>query len=119
MPSKPSRISARGHRTACKLILRPAAAPERIPSPPRWPAPAEFRAIFRATDSLDAQIQLLGDGTDPVTVAQRNSLEQKRDDAIKLALGPDRFQQYEKLQDPLYRQAMAAAIQSGSPGSAD
>lgn len=79
----------------------------------------EFRAIFRATDPLDAQIQLLGDGTDPVTVAQRNSLEQKRDDAIKLALGADRYQQYEKLQDPLYRQAMASAIQSGNPASAD
>lgn len=79
----------------------------------------EFRAIFRATDSLDEQIQLLGDGTDPVTTAQRNSLEQKRDDALKLALGPDRFQQFQKLQDPLYRQAMAAAVQSGNPGSAD
>ena len=81
--------------------------------------PDEFRAIFRATDSLDEQIQLLGDATDPVTVAQRNSLQQKREDAIKLALGADRYQQYQKLQDPLYRQAMADAVQSGNPASAD
>jgi LysM repeat protein len=79
----------------------------------------EFRSIFRATDSIDQQIQLLGAATDAITVAQRNSLEQQRDAAIKLALGQDRFQQYEKLQDPLYQQAMATAIQAGDPDSAD
>jgi hypothetical protein len=81
--------------------------------------PDEFRSIFRATDSIDQQLQLLGTGTDPMTVAQRNSLEQQRDNAIRLAIGPDRFRQYQLLQDPLYRQAMATAIQNGDPGSAD
>jgi LysM repeat protein len=81
--------------------------------------PDEFRSIFRATDSIDQQIQLLGNANDPVTVAQRNSLLQQRDSAIKLALGADRYQQYQKLQDPLYQQAMAAAIQSGDSNSAD
>jgi LysM repeat protein len=81
--------------------------------------PDEFRAIFRATDSIDQQIQLLGTGTDPITVAQRNSLEQQRDSALRLTLGQDRFLQYEKLQDPLYQQAMATAIQGGDPGTAD
>jgi LysM repeat protein len=81
--------------------------------------PDEFRAIFRATDSLDEQIQLLGTANDPITVAQRNSLVQQRDSALRLALGQDRYLQFEKLQDPLYQQAMATALQAGDPGSAD
>jgi len=82
-------------------------------------SPEEFRAIFRATDPLDQQIEMLGSATDPITTAQRNSLEQQRDAAIKLALGPDRYLQYQKLHDPLYQQAMATAIQNGDPSSAD
>ena len=81
--------------------------------------PDEFRSLFRVDDSINQQIQMLGTGTDPNTVAQRNSLEQQRDNALKLALGPARFQQYQKLQDPLYQQAMATAIQNGDPNSAD
>src|SRR6185437_16044961 len=68
---------------------------------------------------FNQQIQMLGTGNDPITVAQRNSLEQQRDNAIKLAIGPDRYLQYQKLQDPLYQQAMATAIQNGDPSSAD
>ena len=81
--------------------------------------PDEFRNMFRADDAFNQQIQMLGTGTDPITVAQRNSLEQQRDNAIKLAIGPARFLQYQKLQDPLYQQAMATAIQNGDPSSAD
>ena len=81
--------------------------------------PDEFRSIFRVTDSIDQQMQLLGDGTDPMTVAQRNSLQQQRDIALKQALGPDRYRLYQNLHDPLYEQAMATAIQSGDPGTAD
>ncbi|HEX4264815.1 MAG TPA: LysM domain-containing protein [Verrucomicrobiae bacterium] len=81
--------------------------------------PDEFRAIFRATDSLDQQIQQLGAATDPITVGQRNSLQQQRDSALKLALGQDRYLQFEKMQDPLYQQAMATAIQGGDPSTAD
>jgi LysM repeat protein len=81
--------------------------------------PDEFRSIFRATDSIDQQIQLLGAANDPVTTSQRISLQQQRDSALRLALGGDRFQQYQKLQDPLYQQAMAAAIQAGDSSTAD
>jgi LysM repeat protein len=79
----------------------------------------EFRALFRADDSLTQQLQALGTGNDPMTVAQRNSLIQQRDNAIRLALGSNRFVQYQKLQDPLYQQAMATAIQNGDPNTAD
>jgi LysM repeat protein len=82
-------------------------------------SPDEFRSIFRATDSIDQQLEMLGSANDPITVAQRNSLQQQRDGAIRLALGTDRFQQYQKLQDPLYQQALATAIQAGDPNSAD
>jgi LysM repeat protein len=81
--------------------------------------PDEFRALFRADDSFNQQLLALGNGTDPLTVAQRNSLVQQRDSSLRLALGPARFLQYQKLQDPLYQQAMATAIQNGDPNTAD
>ncbi|MGD0614746.1 MAG: LysM domain-containing protein [Verrucomicrobiota bacterium] len=78
-------------------------------------SPDEFRSIFRATDSIDQQLQLLGSGNDSNTVAQRNALQQQRDNAIKLALGPDRYAEFTLLQDPAYRDAFAAAQQAGDP----
>jgi LysM repeat protein len=81
--------------------------------------PDEFRALFRADDSFNQQLQTLGKGNDPMTTAQRNSLAQQRDSALRLALGPARFQQYQKLQDPLYQQAVATATQNGDPSTAD
>jgi len=82
------------------------------------PTPDEFRAVFRATDSLDQQIQLLADTTDPASVATRRSLEQQRDNAIRLALGPKRYDEYEMLHDPVYRQAVATAQEAGTPEAA-
>ncbi|HXT10767.1 MAG TPA: LysM domain-containing protein [Candidatus Angelobacter sp.] len=79
----------------------------------------EFRAIFRATDPIDQQIALLGRATDPMTAAQRNSLQQQKDNALRSALGADRFLLFQKLQDPLYQQAVAQAIQAGDPSTAD
>lgn len=81
--------------------------------------PDEFRAVFRATDSFDQQLAALGDSNDPNIVAQRNSLLQQRENALKLALGPDRYRMYQVLHDPLYQQAVAQAIQSGDPSAAD
>ncbi len=80
--------------------------------------PDEFRAMFRATDLLDEQIQLLGGATDANSVAQRKNLEDQRDNAIKLALEPKRYEEYMLLHDPLYRAAVATAQESGSPDSA-
>ena len=78
----------------------------------------EFRAIFRATDPLDNQIDLLS-GDDPTAQSQRQSLLQQRDAAIKLALGPDRYRQYAMLHDPLYRNAYAQAQAAGTPDAVD
>ena len=82
------------------------------------PAPDEFRAVFRATDSLDQQIELLAGKDDPNSVLQRNSLLQQRDNAVKLALGKDRYQEFQLLHDPQFREAVETAEKSGSPEAA-
>lgn len=81
-------------------------------------SPDEFRSVFRATDNIDQQIQLLADSTDPASVQARKALEAQRDNAIKIALGPKRFEEYQMLHDPLYRDAVATAIQAGTPEAA-
>jgi len=80
--------------------------------------PDEFRAVFRSTDIFDQQLELLPAGTDPNTLAQRKSLEEQRENAIKVALGPKRYEEYRLLHDPLYRDAVATAQQNGTPEAA-
>jgi len=82
-------------------------------------SPDEFRAMFRATDPIDQQLELLAGSNDPNSVAQRNSLLQQRDAALKLALGPDRYREYQLLHDPAYRSAFAAGQQAGDPAAID
>ena len=78
----------------------------------------EFRALFRATDSFDQQLALLADSGDPNTAAQRRSFEEQRTAAIKNALGPQRSEQFQRLQDAGYRDAFEAAQLAGQPESA-
>ena len=82
------------------------------------PSQAEFREVFRDTDALDQRIQLLADSDDPNIVAQRKALEDQRENAIKIALGPKRYEEYRMLQDPVYRDAVAAAEEAGTPEAA-
>ena len=82
------------------------------------PTPDEFRAVFRATDSIDQQIQLLADSTDANSVQTRKALQAQLDQAVKLALGPKRYEEYQLLHDPLYRAAVAAADEAGTPENA-
>jgi len=82
-------------------------------------SPDEFRTMFRATDLLDEQIQLLSAANDPNSAAQKKSLEEQRENALKIALGPARYEQYRLLHDPVYRDAVAAAEQAGAPESVD
>jgi len=79
------------------------------------PTPDEFRAIFRATDTVDQQIQMLADASDPNGLAQRKALEDQRENGIKIALGAKRYEEYRLLQDPIYRDAVATALQAGTP----
>jgi LysM repeat protein len=80
--------------------------------------PDEFRAVFRATDSIDQQLQLLADSTDPASVLARRNLEQQRENAIRTALGSKRYEEYTLLHDPRYRDAVATAREAGDPASA-
>lgn len=82
------------------------------------PTPDEFRAVFRATDTLEEQIEALT-GSDPNTVAQRNALMAARENAIKTALGPERYEEYTLLQDPVYQDAVASAQAAGTPEAVD
>jgi hypothetical protein len=71
--------------------------------------PDEFRAVFRAIDQFELQIQTLASATDPNSVAQRKALEVQRDNAIKA---------YQELHDAGYRTAYAAAQQAGQADAA-
>jgi LysM repeat protein len=75
----------------------------------------EFRAMFRATESIDQQLQLLASSTDPESIRARRSLEAQRENALKNVLGTRRFQEYQLLHDPLYRDAVAKAQEAGTP----
>jgi hypothetical protein len=80
--------------------------------------PQEFRAVFRAADDLDQRILLLADATDPSSVGQRKALQDQRDNAIKTALGAQRYAEFQRLHDPVYRDAVAAAEGAGTPDAA-
>jgi LysM repeat protein len=77
--------------------------------------PDEFRAVFRATDNFDQQLGLLAGATDANSAEQRTALQTQRENALKLALGPERYAQYRLLQDPTYQNAYAAALDADAP----
>ena len=81
------------------------------------PTADEFRGVFRVVDGLDQQIQLLSPG-DPNYAQARKALLDQRETAIKNALGSQRYQEYHLLHDPLYRDAVAAAEEAGTPDAA-
>jgi LysM repeat protein len=74
----------------------------------------EFRAMFRVTDALDQRLLAISDDQ-PNAALARKELEEQKENAIKNALGPKRYEEYRLLQDPLYRDAVAAAQQAGTP----
>ena len=73
------------------------------------PSPDEFRAVFRATDALDQRIQLLADARDPSSIAARKALEDQRENAVKVALGSKRYEEYRLMHDPLYQEKLEEA----------
>jgi LysM repeat protein len=74
--------------------------------------------VFRATDAVDQRIQLLADAKDPGSLAALKALEDQREDAIRVALGAKRYEEYHLLHDPVYRDAVAAADEAGTPEAA-
>ena len=61
---------------------------------------------------------MLADAKDPSSLAARKALEDQRENAIKIALGPERYEEYQMLHDPVYRDAVAAAEEAGTPEAA-
>lgn len=82
------------------------------------PTPEEFRQVFRSIDGIEQQLALLGEATDPNTTQARQALESQRENAIRIALGNRRYEEYRQLQDPLYREAVATAQEAGTPAAA-
>jgi hypothetical protein len=78
----------------------------------------EFRQIFRVRDGIDQQMQQLASVTDSASLKRRLELERQRDQIAKQTLGPERYQQYQLLQDPIYIQARATAENLGVPKDA-
>jgi LysM repeat protein len=76
-------------------------------------SPEEFRAAFRAVDSIDRDMALRFGGDDEGAVRIRQALEQQRLLALRNALGPQRFAAYQTLRDPAYREALTVAEQVG------
>jgi LysM repeat protein len=79
--------------------------------------PEEFRNLFRASDPIAQQLQLLS-GDDAGTAASRATLQKQLEDALKNTLGPDRYQAYLLSQDPAYQDAVALAQKAGAPTNA-
>jgi len=80
-------------------------------------SPEEFRAMFRAMDSINEQLALVDEST-AQGATQRNTLMAQADAALKLALGERRYAQYQLMHDPRYREAYAEALKAGNPESA-
>jgi len=79
--------------------------------------PEQFRALFRLTDPIDQQLQVLSNTNDAAITARRQDLEKQRDQAIEQTLGSDDYKQYRLLQDSLYREVQAVAQQAGAPSN--
>jgi hypothetical protein len=75
--------------------------------------PEEFRALFRATDPLQQQLQLLAD--DESAAPRRAELQKQLEAALRQTLGPERFEQFKLQQDPLYLSTLAVAQQLKLP----
>lgn len=78
-------------------------------------SPEEFRALFRATDPLDLELAALQGASDPAAIRRRQELDQKRDEAVKTALGTERATFYRLSQDPVFRAARTTAEDLGAP----
>ena len=79
--------------------------------------PDEFRNIFRAVDSYDQQIAAVT-GEDAAAVQRREQLERMRDEAIRQAIGEQRYGHYQLTTDPLFREAQEQAERTGAEAEA-
>ncbi|HEY6168511.1 MAG TPA: hypothetical protein VI454_10765, partial [Verrucomicrobiae bacterium] len=76
--------------------------------------PDEFRALFRATDALEQELQLQSATSAEAVRKQQERLQQRIDDAFKLTLDTNRYAQMKHNQDTVWVQTreLAAKIQA-------
>lgn len=74
----------------------------------------EFRALFRATDDVEARIELLSGATDAASIKQVGLFERQREESARKALGEDRYAYMKLTQDPLFQRAKATAREVGA-----
>jgi hypothetical protein len=77
-------------------------------------SPDEFRALFRATDRIDRDIELKFAGNDSDAQRQRAALEMDRASAIEKILGAERFESFVMMGDPDYKEALSLAGRIGA-----
>ncbi len=82
------------------------------------PTPGETRSLFRNVEVIDLQLMSL-EGEGSAVQAQRQALLNSRRIAFQNALGPARYREFERLQDPAYQSAIAAAQAAGLTNAAD
>ena len=82
------------------------------------PTPEEFRKVFHALDPVEHQMQLDYGNTEALSGKQKERYEHQRDEMIKEALGPQRFETLSLTKEPLYRQAQMFATQYNAPAKA-
>jgi len=80
--------------------------------------PEEFRAVFRRVDQIERDIQLRYSGDDADSQRQRSALEQQRLAAIREAVGPERYDTYVMLNDPVYQESLATTEKAGASAEA-
>jgi hypothetical protein len=68
--------------------------------------PEEFRKIFAATEEFDLQIRALANRDDPEAQVLRQKLTAQMEAATRASLDPQRFEQYARLLDPDYLDAL-------------
>lgn len=77
--------------------------------------PQEFRAIFRARDAMEKQMDPNDFGNTQEAIQKRAMLEAKADEEIMRVLGQERFQLYKSYKDPVYGEAKTIAQTIGLP----
>ncbi len=81
------------------------------------PTEAEYLAVFRLREAFDRKWKDEPDtGANAGTFEQRQQDEAALDQSIALALGPERYLEYQRAQDPTYRQLRVAAARYGVSG---
>lgn len=79
--------------------------------------PEEFRKVFKATEAIDEQLRTLDGNTTPEAQQLREKLFRERQLALRTALSSGRYEQYVRLQDPAYLNAIETMANAGNADS--